>query len=163
MIRARSVLLMQRLSCLAAPAWELNTQPQLTHRECRKKRTVQVVCKGLRQSEPLEAVCVLGPEHLEPCSLPAIQQGQAHALACSAAKTWLCVPVRARESRRTCMANLRDLKSHSGPCWNQGIYALQQSTCGTVPRSVGRDSSPGRCAGVMLAAPRGFGCASSTW
>ena len=32
-------------------------------------------------------------------------------------------------------------------------------TWGTAPRSVGRDSSPGRCTGAVLAAPRGFGCA----
>jgi hypothetical protein len=31
-------------------------------------------------------------------------------------------------------------------------------TCGTAALSVGRDSSPGRCTGVVLAPARAFGC-----
>ena len=52
-------------------------------------------------------------------------------------------------------------QSHVTDIYSTSRSVRQTSTCGTAPRSVGRDNSPGRCTGVMLAAPRGFGCAST--
>ena len=50
-------------------------------------------------------------------------------------------------------------QGHFGTIVMMSVWAHNSdSTCGTAPLSVGRDSSPGRCAGAVLAAGRGFDC-----